>query len=400
MATATETGPPGSKRDVLPEVLIVAEDGEAGGIGRYCVDLAALLGTRARVVCLCPTACDARSCWLADQCSARDVQLVRVPMPARGWRRGFVGLVRLWRSSRRPVIHVNGRRGNSVSLAARLSVPGYRFVTTVHGLLGLHSRRNAFYRVVDLAASRVASVVIAVSADTRRRLVRAGSPADRTVVILNGLGEVDLGALELVAERRLQPAEGTMRVGFLGRLSPEKGTHELLELARGLLAENTSATLAICGDGPERAWLDGASRALTETGRLVWHGATRDVVGFLADVDLLVMPSHNEGLPYALLEGMAAGCGIVAFRVGGIPEVVANESLGVLVEPDDVDAFIRAVKELAVDPTRVRALGRAAAAHVDAHFALRDRLPLIARAYGLKLAAIGTTEEAPVDRAV
>lgn len=191
-----------------------------------------------------------------------------------------------------------------------------------------------------------------------------------------------------------------MRVGFLGRLSPEKGTHELLEVARGLLAANPSATLAIAGDGPDRLWLEDASRALTATGRLTWHGAARDVTAFLAGIDVLVMPSHNEGLPYALLEGMAAGCGVVAFRVGGIPEVVADESLGVLVEPGDVDAFIRAVKELAVDPTRVRALGQAASAHVDAHFALRDRLPLRARAYGRELAAIGTTEAAPVDRAV
>jgi glycosyltransferase involved in cell wall biosynthesis len=377
---------------VLPEVLLVAEDGEAGGIGRYCVDLAALLGARARVVCLCPATCAARDCWLADQCSARDVQLVRVSMPARAWRRGIAGVVRIWRRNRQPVIHVNGRRGNAVSLAAWLSVPGYSFVTTVHGLLGLHARRNMFYRIVDLAACRVASLVIAVSADTRQRLIKVGSPAHRTVVILNGLGEMELRALETVAEGRLLLTTNPIRVGFLGRLSPEKGTFELLEVARALLAENASATLAIAGDGPDRAWLEDASRNMTETGRLVWCGAVGDVVGFLADIDVLVVPSHNEGLPYAVLEGMAAGCGIVAFRVGGIPEVVADASLGVLVEPGDVDAFVRAVVELAGNPARVRVLGRAAAAHVRGHFALRDRFPLFSRAYGRELTAIGTNE--------
>ena len=385
-------------QDGLPEVLLVAEDGEAGGIGRYCVDLAALLGTRASVICLCPTSCDARGCWLADQCATHDVQLMRVSMPPRGWRRGFVGLVRLWRSGRRPVIHVNGRRGNFVSLAARVSIPDFRFVTTTHGLLGLHARRNALYRVIDMAASRAATAVIAVSDDTRRRLIRAGSPSGKTVAILNGLGEVELKAYDSVAEQRLQLPQGPVRVGFLGRLSPEKGTHELLEVAPHLLAENASATLAIAGDGPDRAWLEHASRALTGTGRLAWRGSVGDVVGFLADVDVLIMPSHNEGLPYVLLEAMAAGCGIVAFRVGGIPEVVANESLGVLVVPGDLGAFIRAVVELAADPARVRSLGRSAAAHVDTHFALRDRLPLLARAYGRELAATGTAVVDPVDR--
>ncbi len=398
MATfVTETGPSGSIREGLPEVLIVAEDGDAGGIGRYCVDLAALLGARAHVVCLCPTVCEAR-CWLADQCATRGVALVRVPMPSRGWRRGLVGLARVWRSNRRPAVHVNGRRGNFLSLAARVSMPGFRYVTTAHGVLGLHARRNVLYRVVDLAASRGATRVIAVSDDTRRRLVRAGSPGGRTVVILNGLGEAELRAYGSVAERR-RPAQGPLRVGFLGRLSPEKGTRELLEVARGLLAEDTSSTLAIAGDGPDRAWLENAARALTATGRLSWEGAIRDVAGFLSSVDVLVMPSHNEGLPYVLLEAMAAGCGVVAFRVGGIPEVVADESMGVLVDPGDVRALVRAVVELAADPVRVRSLGRAAAAHVHAHFALHDRLPLLARAYGRELAATGTREAASVDQA-
>jgi glycosyltransferase involved in cell wall biosynthesis len=311
-------------------------------------------------------------------------------MPPRAWRQGFVGLVRLWRSRRRPAIHLNGRRGNSLSLAARLTLPGYRFVTTAHGMLGLHARRNALYRVVDLAASRLASTVIAVSADTRRRLVEAGSPAARTVVILNGLGDAELAALGSVAARRRAPEAGPVRVGFLGRLSPEKGTRELLEVARSLLGKS-SATLAIGGDGPDRAWLEAASRDVTASARLSWRGTVGEVAGFLGEVDILVLPSHNEGLPYVLLEAMAAGCAIVAFRVGGIPEVVADPSLGVLVEPGDVDAFVGAVLNLVADPARVNALGRAAAAHVAANFALHDRLRMLARAYGRELEPTGTT---------
>ena len=382
-----------------PEVMIVAEDGAAGGIGRYCVDLAALLGARAQVVCLCPTACERRDCWLADQCATRDVGLLRVPMPPRGWRSGFSGLVALWRANGRPVVHVNGRRGNSLSLVARLSMPGFRYVTTAHGLLGLHARRNALYRVVDLAASRAATRVIAVSADTRRRLVGAGSPGRRTVVILNGLGDLELKACGSVAARRTRQAPGPVRVGFLGRLSPEKGTHELLEVARGLLAENAAATLTIAGDGPDRAWLEEEAKHMTATGRLAWRGAVRDVAGFLSNVDVLVMPSHNEGLPYVLLEAMAAGCGVVAYRVGGIPEVVTDGSMGVLVEPGDVGALVRAVVELAADPVRVRSLGTAASARVQAAFVLRDRLPLLARAYGRELAATRTTPADGVDGA-
>jgi glycosyltransferase involved in cell wall biosynthesis len=376
--------------NALPEVLIVAEDGDAGGIGRYCVDLAALLGARAHVVCLCPTACEARRAGSPANARPMTWQLVRVPMPARGWRSWVVtGLIRALEIQ--PTTHDPRQRPARqlrVVGGSLVSMPGFRYVTTAHGVLGLHARRNVLYRVVDLAASRGATRVIAVSADTRRRLVRAGSPGGRTVVILNGLGEAELRAYGSVAERRTQrPAQGPLRVGFLGRLSPEKGTRELLEVARSLLAEDTSSTARDRGrrSGPGVA---GERRAGTDGDRAAFpgEGAIRDVAGFLASVDVLVMPSHNEGLPYVLLEAMAAGCGVVAFRVGGIPEVVADESMGVLVEPGDVRALVRAVVELAADPARVRSLGQAAAAHVQARFALRDRLPDLARAYGRELA--------------
>ncbi len=166
----------GETTETAIKVLLVAEHGDAGGIGRYCVDVATLHGDRARLVCLCPIACDGSACWLGEQSAAHGIELTRVPMPAQGWRSGFTGMVRLWKSTGRPMVHVNGRRGNFVSLLARLVVPRFRFVTTAHGVLTLHARRNALYRLVDLAAARAASAVIAVSFDTRRRLARVGIP--------------------------------------------------------------------------------------------------------------------------------------------------------------------------------------------------------------------------------
>ena len=155
-----------------PALLIVAEGGDAGGIARYCVDLATEVGSAAHVACLCPRPCSADDCWLAAQCGTRNVKLHRIPMAARGWTSGLRGLVHLWRRSGQPTIHVNGRRGNFVAMTARLSVPGFRYVTTVHGILGLHDRRNTIYRIVDLAAGWFATSVIAVSQHGRDALVR------------------------------------------------------------------------------------------------------------------------------------------------------------------------------------------------------------------------------------
>ena len=371
-----------------PVVLFVAENGDAGGIGRYCVDLAAVLGSQAQLACLCPHPC-AAGCWLADQCTSRGVSLIHVQMPAKAWRTGLRGLVNTWKQLGRPLIHTNGRRGNAVAMLARVVVPGFRFVTTVHGVLGLHARRNAVYRLVDLAAGRLARAVIAVNEDTARRLRRAGSSRATMHVIPNGLPATDRAALRAVAERRLEagPHPGPLRIGFLGRLSREKGTRELVLVADRLMTAEASVQVAIGGDGPDREWMERESRTMTARGVLRFDGVVADSAGFLGDVDVLLMPSHNEGLPYVLLEAMAAGCAVVAFAVGGIPEVIRDPSIGVLVAPGDIDGMVSALRRLSRDRDAALAMGTAASRHVDEQYALETRLPLLGRAYGIELVA-------------
>ena len=372
-----------------PAVLLVAEGGEAGGIGRYCVDLAGAMGPRAAVVCLCPAPCAGiGDCWLAAQCESRGVRLETVRMPAKGFRTGLVGLLRLWRLLGRPLLHVNGRRGNAVALAARVVAPGLRYVTTVHGVLGLHARRNAIYRLVDLAAGRGASGVIAVSLDTERRLIKAGSPRAKTHVVGNALAASDMAVLRTVAEGRWREhrVDGTLRVGFLGRLSLEKGTRELVVTARSLQQDGSRATLVVAGDGPEYDVMTSQSQAMIEAGLMTFRGEVRDVPGFLGGIDVLLMPSHNEGLPYVLLEAMAAGCAVVAFGVGGIPEVVNDPALGILVRPGDVTGIHAALARLCDDRESVLSMGRAASAHVAEHYALEARLPRLSAVYGIDIA--------------
>ena len=125
-----------------------------------------------------------------------------------------------------------------------------------------------------------------------------------------------------------------------------------------------------------------ATAAPGDRERIRWYGTVSNVPAFLRDVDVLVMPSHNEGSPYALLESMAAGCAVVAFAVGGIPEVVTDPSLGVVVAPRDVDAMVEALLVFANQPARARQIGAAASQHVALHHALADRVVDIKRAYG------------------
>jgi glycosyltransferase involved in cell wall biosynthesis len=88
-------------------------------------------------------------------------------------------------------------------------------------------------------------------------------------------------------------------------------------------------------------------------------GQVEDVAALIRGFDLFVLPSRWEGFGLVLLEAMAQSCPIVATRVGGIPEVVADGETGLLVPPGDVGALASAIGKLIDDPSRRRALGRA-----------------------------------------
>ena len=146
---------------------------------------------------------------------------------------------------------------------------------------------------------------------------------------------------------------------FLGVLRAEKGVYELLAAWQGVLARLPEARLVLAGSGELHrvrvlarelgiadsvelpGWIDAAER-----GRL------------LAKASVLVLPSHFEALPMAVLEGMAAGVPIVATRVGAIPEAVGDDA-GILVEPGEPEALAAAlVTALGEGPRRI-AMGAA-----------------------------------------
>ena len=369
-----------------PKVVLVAENELSGGVGHYCVDVASLIGKEALVVCLCPSVCtEGSQCWLANRCRTRDVRLLAVPMAPRDWRGGYEGLVGCWRSLGRPLVHVNGRRGNFLSLIAHTRAREYRYVTTVHGILGLHDRRNALYRVVDMGASLAAEAVVAVSADTRRRLVAAGLPSRKVVHIANGLARQDLETLaEISAAKTNGNRTRTAKsVGYLGRLSPEKGIRDYMSVARALADPGRPTSWLVAGGGPLGEWLDREGAELEKAGFLRLLGEIDDVGPFLAEIDVLLMPSANEGLPYSLLEAMAAGCAVVAYGVGGVTEVVSDSSLGCIVRPGDLKGLIANVRTYLNAPGEAQGVGARAATHIQSRYSLDGKRNALLRLYGL-----------------
>ena len=149
---------------------------------------------------------------------------------------------------------------------------------------------------------------------------------------------------------------------YAGRLAPEKGVDVAIEAARAM----PGSDLLVCGTGPE----DGRLRRLAGRApniHFMGHLPQRILARHIRTARAVVVPSRwYENFPYAVLEAQAAGCAVVASRIGGIPEQIDDGVDGLLVPPDDVQALQEALGRLLRSPDLARRLGDAGASRVRA----------------------------------
>ena len=240
------------------------------------------------------------------------------------------------------------------------------------------------FRTEAWALRRFADRVVAVSEWARREYLELlRLPPDRVVTIHNG---VDIDRF------RVQPsvrAEARTELGIsqeaplaitVAVLRPPKGIDDMLGALSGAIRRIPDLHYLIVGDGPARRDLE---RSVTERAledRVTFAGNRSDVPRMLAAADLFVLPSHSEALPTAVAEAMASGLPVVATRVGGIPEMV-DDNTGILVEPGDEQGLATAIGDVLTDVERRRSLGRHGAQTAADHFAVRRQASRLVAEY-------------------
>jgi glycosyltransferase involved in cell wall biosynthesis len=164
--------------------------------------------------------------------------------------------------------------------------------------------------------------------------------------------------------------DAPLKLIYIGRLVRAKGIFEAVEAVRLLQARNIHVRLDIVGAGPDSAEL---RRSILDAGvqdcvQMLGpqHGADKERV--LEESDVLVFPTYQEGLPYSLLESMAAGTVPVTCPVGGIPDVLSRWECGITVPPRDPSAVAEAVHTLHRDREMARALSEAAHRMIVEHY--------------------------------
>lgn len=256
---------------------------------------------------------------------------------------------------------------------ARLSGLGKRlpWVAYHHGYTTTDLKMRA-YNQLNRWSLPAAARVVTVCGPFAEQLARTGVQREKIRVRHNSVvaparpKEEEMAALR--ARLGLKDDEKVLLA--VGRLSREKGHADLVRALARLRERQpeTDFKLVILGEGPERTAVEEGARRLGLIERIVFAGHASDVRPFYALADALALPSHSEGSPNVLLEAMAAGVPVAATRVGGVPEIAADEETALLVPAHDAGALAVALGRLLSDPQHARTLAERARVHVLKHF--------------------------------
>jgi glycosyltransferase involved in cell wall biosynthesis len=298
------------------------------------------------------------------------VSVIPLILPNRGYLREWRAVRDLCRGLRPHLVHTHGYRPDVIDgLAARgLGIP---VVTTVHGFTG-GDRKNRIYEWLQRRVYRFFDAVVAVSGRLAAELVAAGISSPKVHTIPNAWGETSVQLERTAARQALGLGEDGFQIGWVGRVSQEKGPDTLLEALPHL--GRLPYTLSILGDGGERERLERETSSIPKLARRVnWHGIVPDAGRYFPAFDLFILSSRTEGTPIALFEAMAAGVPIIATTVGGVPDMLsAAEAL--LIPPEDPSALAQAIQLVYDDPPGAAARALAARARLDAEFAFEPWL--------------------------
>jgi glycosyltransferase involved in cell wall biosynthesis len=237
---------------------------------------------------------------------------------------------------------------------------GARVVYQVHG------GSVTTFRVLRWAA-RLPDVVVVLSQAERDRW-RALAPAQLVEALPNG---IDCQPYQRY-NRALADRDAPLRLIYIGRLAPGKGLLESLEALRLARSRGVAARLVLVGGGTEEPRLrqyvrdSGLARDVTFVGPAYGDAKAR----LLSQADALLLPSYSEGLPYSLLEAMAAGVVPVVTPVGAIPDVVADGEHGLIVPPRDAGAIAAAIQRLATDKASMARMSAACRKHVAGAYSI------------------------------
>ena len=269
------------------------------------------------------------------------------------------------------LIDAHTANGHSLGLLIRHLYPRVRLV--VHRRVDYAPRQGLLNRRKYLSSK--VDRFVAISHCIAKILADYGIPESRISVVRSAIDTSIYGAMDR-AQARAELAQSfgiapeVTLIGNASALTDQKGYEVLLDAAAILKRQGEQFHVFIAGDGPLMSNLERQRQALDLAHHVTFLGFIKEVPTFLTSLDILAVPSHNEGLGTILLDGLAAGLAVAATAVGGIPEVILPEVTGLLSADSDSDGLALNLARLIHNPELRSRLNAAGKVHIAEEFSI------------------------------
>ncbi len=261
-------------------------------------------------------------------------------------------IVRLQEENHFDILHTHGGVAGLFGRWAARKCPPSVLIHTLHGIHYLHYR-NPLWRymfvLLERYFARWTDALIFVSrADLNKGQEKRLAPREKIFVIENG---IDFSSYIFKQEKTSAHLEigidaSHPLVGTVARLHRQKGLPYLIKAAKKISVRLPKLKVLIVGEGPERKKLERLIKKMKLTGIVRLLGERKDAAKILSSLDIFILPSLWEGLPYALIEAGAYGKAVVASDVEGIDELINDGETGILVEPKNSRALAESIIRL------------------------------------------------------
>jgi glycosyltransferase involved in cell wall biosynthesis len=284
-------------------------------------------------------------------------------------------IIRIVKEHRIDLIHSHEYKSDllawAVSRVHRIPV-----MTTIHGWIRHNAKRRLYVKAAQ-SVLRSFSRVVAVSDQTKAAILACGVPEHKIAVIHNGIVAENYRpedhAPGFIRQQSGVPA-GAPLIGYVGRLSPEKGQADLLTAAAQLLPKHPDVWIALVGDGPDRDRLQCQAASLGIAHRVVFTGHLPDVRPVFRDLNMLALTSYTEGFPNVVLEALCMETPVVANDVGGVREIIEDGVTGTLLPPGSPERIAQALARYLEAPEWARSLALQGKRVVHERFTFRARV--------------------------
>ena len=298
------------------------------------------------------------------------VRVIVIPMarPIRPWR-DLVALVRITAhllTTRYDIVHTHSSKAGFLGRFAAWIAGAERIYHTGHIFYFQwrpHTVAGWFYRLLEWLVARLTTRIIALSPQQRDLLIRCGvARPSQARVIENGVRLQDWADLPAPNECREKMGlpQSALVLGMAARLEPQKGCAHFLRAAKLVLKEMPDIHFVLVGEGSLASRLEAMAKEISIGDRFHLLGHWRDMRCFYAALDLFVLTSLWEGMPYVILEAMASGRPVCATDIPGTREIIRDGDTGALVPAEDDPALAGRIIELLRNPgQRARMAARA-----------------------------------------